>query len=112
MKGHGDGFFNNTCLVGVGGRRKPSGCGDPSCFDSAEASGLDMIGGVSQCDPEYVDMRDNRYFSPHGNATLKCGGRPLSIPEVQSSKGIEIGSTFGVLPSDEEIVEWARGILF
>lgn len=107
LKGHGDGFYNNTCLVGIGGKRKPSGCGDPSCFVTA-ATGLDNVGGVSQCDPAFVNFHDNKYFSPNGNATLNCGGKALSIPEVQKKHGIEIGSTFAALPTDQEIIAWAK----
>lgn len=74
----------------------------------AIATGLDIIGGVSQCDPEYVKMGSNHYYSPNGNATLGCGGTQLPIGQVQKEHRIEIGSTTDVLPSDEEIVAWAQ----
>ena len=107
LRGHGDGFYNNTCLVGVGGMRKPSGCGDPSCFVK-QATDLDNVGGVSQCDPDYVSIGNNTYYSPNGNATLNCGGKAMSIPEVQKQHGIELGSTFDTFPTDAEIIQWAQ----
>ena len=66
------------------------------------------VGGVSQCDPEYVKFHDNKYYSPNGNASLNCGGKALSIPDVQKQHGIELGSTFAALPTDEEIIKWAK----
>lgn len=68
-------------MVGVGGLRKPSGCGDPTCFVTP-ATNLDNVGGISQCDPEYVKVGNNKYYSPNGNASMNCGGTALSIPEV------------------------------
>ena len=94
-------------MIGIGGMRKPSGCGDPSCF-VALATGLDVIGHVSQCDSTYVKLGQNRYYSPDGNASLGCGSELLTIPEVQKKFGVELGSSSAVLPSDIEIVKWAK----
>ena len=80
--GHGDGFYNNTCLAGVGGMRKPSGCGDPSCF-VMPATDLDDVGHVGQCDPSIIKLGGNKYYTPNGNATLSCGGRKVSIAQAQ-----------------------------
>jgi hypothetical protein len=68
--GHGDAFYNNTCIVGLGGGlRKPSGCGDPSCFpmcagldpfksecglSHSPPAPLDKVGGIGNCDPSII----------------------------------------------------------
>eukprot|EP00040_Diaphanoeca_grandis_P010287 m.52629 g.52629 ORF g.52629 m.52629 type:complete len:878 (+) comp21637_c0_seq1:31-2664(+) len=104
---HGDGFYGNKCLAGIGGKQKPSGCGDPSCF-TGDARGVDVVGHVAQCDPEYIRLGNNSYYTPHGNVTLGCGSKELLIADVQKQFNVEIGSTSAVLPSDEEIVDWAR----
>ena len=74
--GHGDGFWNNTCII--------MGCRNPTC--------VDKVTSVSQCDPDIVTLRDNRYFTTHGNATISCGGKMLSVTEAQAV-GMEKGST-------------------
>ena len=79
-KGHGDGFFNNTCLVGIGGKRKPSGCGEPSCMVAA-ASNLDNVGGVSQCDPNFVKIGFNKYVDCH--MSISVPGSPHVIIDRQ-----------------------------
>ena len=55
--GHGDGFFNNSCII--------MGCRNPTC--------VDKVTSVSQCDPSIVTLKDNRYFTTHGNATMQKG---------------------------------------
>ena len=55
---------------------------------------------VSQCDPTIVTLKNNKYYTTHGNATIKCGGTPMSVAECQTH-GMEIGSTAAKLPSDE-----------
>jgi|EP01047_Picozoa_sp_COSAG01_P007393 hypothetical protein len=92
--GHGDGFYNNTCIL--------LGCRNPAC--------VDKVTSVSQCDPAIVTLKDNRYYTTHGNATVVCGRKPMSVSEAQSV-GMEIGSTASTLPSDKEIVEMARMML-
>lgn len=121
--GHGDAFYNNTCVVGIGGTRKPSGCGDPSCFPAcagldpfrsscglshAPAVGLDHVGTLGSCDPSRIKSSGNRYFSPNGNATVDCSGHPYSIADAQALFKVELGSTAGPLPTDDEIVGWAK----
>ena len=92
--GHGDGFFNNSCII--------MGCRNPTC--------VDKVTSVSQCDPSIVTLKDNRYFTTHGNATIQCGGKMLSVAEAQQ-QGMEEGSTAGPIPSDEEIVGMAKAML-
>ena len=92
--GHGDGYYNNTCLI--------MGCRNPSCVDTTTS--------VSQCDPSIVTLKHNKYYTQHGNATIKCGRTPMSIAECHT-KGMEMGSTAATLPSDVEIVAMAKDFL-
>ena len=92
--GHGDKYYNNTCVV--------MGCRNPSC--------VDKVTSVAQCDPSIVTLKNNKYFTLHGNATVKCGGNMDSIEQAQK-KGMEIGSTYGKLPTDKEIVAFAQALI-
>lgn len=125
--GHGDLFFNNTCIVGLGGgMRKPSGCGDPSCFpmcagldpfksecglSHSPPAPLDKVGGMGDCDSTVIKVHGNRYFSPNGNASVECSGSIMTIAEAQKRFNIELGSTAGPIPTDDEIVAWAKATL-
>ena len=44
----------------------------------------------------------------HGNASLTCGGKSYTVKEAQATLGLEKGSTWDVLPKDEEMVKWAK----
>ena len=65
---------------------------------------------VSQCDPKIVTLRNNQYYTTHGNATISCGRKGMSIAEAQEV-GMELGSTASKLPSDNEIVAMAKAML-
>ena len=41
LKGHGDTFANNTCVL-------------------PGTAGADSVGGISQCDPNFMTMHDNK----------------------------------------------------
>ena len=75
---------------------------NPSC--------VDKVTSVSQCDPDIVTLKDNRYYTTHGNATISCGHTPMSVHDAQRH-GMELGSSAATLPSDAEIVEMARTML-
>jgi hypothetical protein len=49
-----------------------------------------------------------RYFTPHGNATLTCGGDALPITTVQSKYDNEIQSIAKTIPEAEIVLNWAR----
>lgn len=57
-----------------------------------------------------IARKHNRYYTTHGNATIKCGGQMLSVAQAQS-KGMEEGSSAGTIPSDDEIVAMAKAML-
>jgi hypothetical protein len=66
---------------------------------------------VSNCDPDYTLLAANKYYSPNANASLRCGGKVLSMPEVQKTYGNEIGSTFAALPKASEVLHMVEGWL-
>lgn len=50
-------------------------------------------------------MHDNKYYTKSGNATLgSCG----LVTDMFAKNGMERDSTSNTLPTDEEMVKWAR----
>ena len=98
----------------LGGKKLGSGCGDPSCADpDAPVANIDRVATVAQCDARFVELHNNSYYSPHGNASFSCGGQgggDLLLPEVQAL-GIEQSSTFEQIPDDDVILGWARAFV-
>jgi hypothetical protein len=92
LRGLGDEYYNNTCVL----------LGD---------SGDESVGSVSQCDPDYNTMYDNRYYTANGTALLGCGGRKLQVESLYESHGVEERSTGAPLPSDDVLLGWARARL-
>ena len=90
-----------------------SGCGSPACANrSRPAPPMDVVGHVDQCDPKRTTLARNRYYSPHGNATLQCGdGGALSIAAVQRKLGNEVGSKAAKLPTAAEALAWAEAMV-
>ena len=87
LPGLGDAYYNNTCVL-------PGTSG---------ATG--NVGHVSQCEETQNEMHDNKYYTASGNATLgQCG----LVVGMYAKNGMEKGSTSSPLPSDEEMVAWAR----
>ena len=95
VAGHGDVLVNNTCVV--------TGASNPEAAD--------RVSHVAQCDPKVVTIKNNRYFTQHGNATMTCGNKDLTLADAQTTRGIELGSTSDVIPEAETILGWARAIL-
>ena len=72
---------------------------------------MDVVGQVSQCDTHYTVLKTNRYFTPHGNASLRCGSNVAAIVDVQRSFGNEMGSTSSKLPSADHALGWAAAMI-
>jgi hypothetical protein len=113
-KGHGDVLRRNRCLVGLG-NRMGSGCGDPSCASPVpDADESQQIVGYlwGGCQDSAVELSDNHYFTPDGEAKIGCGD-DLSVPleEFQSKYGMEIGSSKAPLPDENTMIAWARDML-
>lgn len=112
LRNLGDEYTNNTCVSGVVSRARGSGCGSPACADpNATSKPMDVVGSASQCDPQYYKLRDNRYFSPHGNGSLSCGGKVLSIDAVQRQFNNDLNSVAQKLPSTQQMLQWAEAWL-
>lgn len=111
-EGHGHAYENNRCVVGLGGKRTGSGCGDPSCaYDEEEdPESLEKVVSVAQCDPAFLTLRNNEYFTTNGTAVFECSGTKHTLAELQG-KGLEEGSRNSGLPDEEEMLAWARGLL-
>ncbi|KAJ1449807.1 hypothetical protein M885DRAFT_572143 [Pelagophyceae sp. CCMP2097] len=94
VPGHGDAFRNNTCVV----------IGEPAADE-------DRIGSASSCDSAQLELSGNSYFTLHGNASLRCGGRTLLLEDVQRDFGNEMQSSRGTLPDDAELLRLMRSWL-
>ena len=64
-------------------------------------------GSTDQC---MCHVSHNEYYSPFGNASMKCDGGNVPLVSLQAA-GIEAGSTVDLLPSNDQIVAWAREAL-
>eukprot|EP00041_Stephanoeca_diplocostata_P042079 m.10090 g.10090 ORF g.10090 m.10090 type:complete len:895 (+) comp7208_c0_seq1:114-2798(+) len=89
LPGHGDDFSDNTCFV--------VGCFSYTCDD--------VVAHVAQCDPTIVTVTSNTYYSKHGNGSISCGNKVLSLADAQKEFNIEKGSTASVLPKSAVIVQ-------
>lgn len=89
----------------------PSGCGTPQCLVGT-AGDMNEVGHVAQCDPSFMSLSGNKYFTPDGNATLNCGGAgDLGLADVQRQFKNEVGSTTATLPTATEAVKWADEVI-
>lgn len=86
-EGHEDAFYNNTCIIA---RNSPQYAGFSPGIDG----------------PAYPIMHDNRVYTLDGKAT-EAG---KSIEEWQA-QGHDLGTTVGVIPSDDQVLAIARGLL-
>jgi hypothetical protein len=100
--GHQHNFSSNRCVVlytwqyGSTGSCNPQHPAQSRCGSPEHKPG-------AQCMP---DMARNSYYTPFGNATLKCGGG-ASIAQLQAG-GVEAGSTSDKLPTNAQIIGWGR----
>jgi hypothetical protein len=98
-------FANNTCVMlfdqyyASAGSCDANHLADSVCATKAHPNDSCMI-----------DVSDNAYFTPFGNASMKCS-QVTSFAKLQSA-GIERGSSVSTLPSNEQIVNWGREKLF
>lgn len=90
LPGLGDAYYNNTCVV------------------QGDSGAKGVVGYVAQCTETQNEMHDNHYYTLPGNATLgSCG----LVTGMFAKNGMEKDSTSDVLPTDEEMVAWARARL-
>lgn len=93
--GLGDAYYNNTCFAMGVQQQEASATG---------AGTVEVVGGVSQCDPAHMTMHDNYYASPRGQPAIRCGGTPVLVSDLLRKTRIGQGSTGHMLPSDAEIL--------
>ena len=53
----------------------------------------------------------HRYYTPNGTAKLGCGGQAVPVGMLPSTHGIGQGSSSAKLPTDKELVAWAKAKL-
>jgi hypothetical protein len=113
--GHGSKFYNNLVITKpengacIGNGPYDPGLGDSyynnTCVLPGMSGAAGMVGHVAQCEETQNDMHDNKYYTTPGNATLgSCG----LVTDMYAKNGNEKDSTSSTLPSDEEMVKWAR----
>ena len=102
VAGHVDHHFNNTCVV--------MGARSPHDVDMVINQGA---GGVCEMGPAAMVTHDNRYYTTHGNASVICGGpwgTTLADHRAQFPT-FEANSTWGTLPTADDIIQWGRDVL-
>ena len=111
--GHGDILRRNRCLVGLG-HKMGSGCGDPSCANPIPESdeSQQIVGHLwGGCDNSTVELSDNQYFTPDGEAQIECQDNTFTLEEVQTKFGMEKGSSKAKLPDEEMMIDWAKEMM-
>lgn len=96
LNGNEDMFFNNTCIIN---QANPKTYGTFDCSDQNESNHWPKLG-------------NNTIYQMSVNASITglCG---LNEQEFQQKyKGIDAGTTINGPPSDENIIEAARQLLF
>ena len=104
--GHEHDFSDNVCVMLF-----DQYYASVSACDGAHLAGSrceSKEGPTEQC---MCHVSANSYYSPFGNASMKCDGdADVPLGSLQEA-GIEAGSTVGLLPSNAQIVQWAREAL-
>ncbi len=110
--GRADLYRNNTCVSGILEHSTPSGCGNPTCADpTRNVPDMDIVGGANECNAEThramaMIFEQNRYYTPHGNASLRCAGELIGMEVIQKEYGNEQGSSWYTLPPAEDVLTW------
>lgn len=99
-----DNFTQNTCVVLYTWQYGSTG----QCNANDPKKGrCDNVPHGQKC---MAHLADNRYYTPFGNASLKCGGSQVPISKLQQG-GIELRTTDKSLPSNDQIIAWGKEIL-
>jgi hypothetical protein len=118
--GHGDIIQNNRCAV-----RLDTVSSKEAALESAtgrltdptkrrvSSDYPDEIGGIDQCKNIVAVLRNNSYYTPHGNASYLCYdiGPQVSLVDMQEKYGTELSSTVEKLPPVFTLIQWAREML-
>jgi|TARA_B110000902_G_scaffold255806_1_gene321638 hypothetical protein len=110
LAGHGANWSDNKCIL-----PKSTNLGNPM-------GGCDCPGSLSPSAPSWhpgmndpggecgVSFANNEYYTMNGTASMNCNGKP-SWADWTGKHGNDAGSTLGGLPSDDQLIEWARAKL-
>ena len=117
--GHGDIVRNNRCLVGLETFGHSTQDFPTSTFRKMNGqmfeSHQDNVAFVNRCKEGNSVMFNNSYYTPHGNASYRCGDfgndEEFNLTRVQDEFGIEKGSTSETFPSLDVLVQWAKSLL-
>ena len=90
--GWDDNYSNNICVIG-----------GPNLFQFNTCSLTDNAGLIPT-------SSNNAYYAPNANVYICCDGKNLTLKEFQDMS-FEIDSIVRDLPTNKEVMEWARKIL-
>jgi hypothetical protein len=113
LEGHGDVLRRNRCLVGLG-NRMDSGCGDPSCASSIPDSDESqrVVGTLwGGCQDSHLTLSSNAYYTPDGEAIIRCGEEDVTLEEMQTRFALESDSVKARLPDEETMLQWAKSMI-
>lgn len=120
--GHGSTFHNNMVVGKLGGGSQCfdlgpflPGLGDSYCNNTCVFPGNSGKGslGFVPCDKTEVTMHDNKYYlDTYENASIGCSGTDVPLADLFEQDGIEENSKAFPMPSDEELVAWAKARLW
>ena len=105
---HRDSFHDNKCIL--------AGCRGGKNRSNHHAACQDIIGNFA-CDAKDLNasmasswkLYNNEYYTVHGNASLPCG---VSIADAAAGgSGVEKGSSAHMLPTDAELIVFAKALL-
>jgi hypothetical protein len=108
VAGHQDVLYNNTCAIWQNG------------VAGAHPQDADMImtqndaGQCSTGDRSAVPiLRDNSYYTTHGNASVNCGGEfGTTVADMQKQfPDWDERSTWHTLPDAVTVIQWGRDVL-
>ena len=120
-EGHGDIVQNNTCIVGLQKiQDDATNSADGNYMRDPTKKRLwsdheDNVASLERCEGSNAILRTNKYYTPHGNASFTCsyaGGGEISLEEVQTKYGLDLGSTTDIIPPVHILLYWARQLLF
>lgn len=99
LPGYGTEYARNKCIM-----PKDTNIGNlfHGCDCPGNAPGNNT--GQSECG---INFHDNSYYTMNGSAFINCAKPPLPLEKWQKT-GSAAGDTANPLPTDDEMMEWAR----
>ena len=101
--GFAEGYYNNTCILPQANatylRLSDGGCRLWNSSEERSALARKQL------------LGNNTVYVPGGEATVSCGRKTIGTSDFLG-RGYDAGTrVFGVLPSNDTIIRWARGLL-